>query len=70
MSIRLLLLILKAQIENQTIFQPVILSAIAGLVIFKITKKIIHFVLTIIGIVVLYEIFVSVTGYGIPANLL
>lgn len=60
---------IQAQIMNLTILHPTIIAAIAGIIVYRLTKKVIHIVFTVIAIVVLYEIFVAVTGFGLPENL-
>ena len=68
-TIKLIFQIIQAQVMNLTILHPTIMAAIAGIIVYKLTKKIIHIVFTIIAIIVLYEIFVAVTGFGLPENL-
>ena len=68
-TIKLIFQMIQAQIMNLTILHPTIMATIAGIIVYKLTKKVIHIIFTVIAIVVLYEIFVAVTGFGIPENL-
>lgn len=67
--IKLIFQMIQIQIMNLTILHPTIMAAIAGIIVYKLTKKVIHIVFTVIAIVALYEIFVVVTGFGLPENL-
>lgn len=69
MDINLIFQIVKAQIQNLTILHPTLVAAVAGYIVYRLTKKVIHIVFTVIAIVVLYEIFVVMTGFGLPENL-
>lgn len=66
---KLILHVLQAQIENLTIVNPMLAASIAGYLIRRLTKKMLHIVLLVILIVVAYEVFVATTGFGIPEEL-
>lgn len=63
--IRAILMTIKMQMETFTLIHPLFVAAAAGYFAFRITKKVIHLILTVIGIFVLYEILVTVTGWGV-----
>lgn len=69
MSSKVLLEMLQAQMQNLTILHPALASAIVGYIVHRLTRKILHIIVSVIAIILLYEVFVVVTGFGLPENI-
>lgn len=54
------LLTIKTQIETFAVVNPILISSIIGYLVFRITRKLIHLVLTVVAIFVLYELFIAI----------